>query len=66
MQTALAQDNQNQETLGTFGELWDYFYCMVGLGKCWLLTRENLSIQVYGWQTKWFPKKNSLQRSFSV
>lgn len=50
MQTALPQDNQNQESLGTFGELWDYFpsYCMAGLGKCWLLTGENLSIQVSG------------------
>lgn len=57
MQTALAHDNQNQESLGAFGELWDYFpsYCMAGLGKCWLLTVEDLPIQVCGWQTKHFP-----------
>lgn len=44
-QAALAQDSQNQDSLG---ELWDYFpsYCMVALRKCWLLTGENLPIQV--------------------
>lgn len=38
MQTAVVQDTQNQESLGTFwvdSELYDYLpcYCMVGVGK---------------------------------
>lgn len=48
METALAQDNQNQESLGTFGELWGYFspYSLVGFWKHWLVTGDNLFLQV--------------------
>lgn len=48
MQTAVAQDTQNQESVGTFWvdlEPWDYLpcHCMAGLRKYCLLTGENLS-----------------------
>lgn len=57
MQTAVAQDTQNQKPLGTFwvdSELCDYLPCyrMVGVGKYCLLTGEHLSILL-----KWIAKK---------
>lgn len=73
MQTAVAQDTQNQKPLGTFWvdlELCDYlpWYRMVGVGKYCLLTGEHLSILL-----KWIAKKKKkailklpLQRSLSI